>query len=170
MALSFRKIKFKFLNLIPLFLLFFISLNGNSVIDFKFFSINIHYILVYFWVLKQPRTLGYGYIFIAGIITDVVFGLPLGVSALTLLVVAAIAAYVRVVTVRISLLTDWLSFIPALLLGNFIYFIALYFSDYSIDYFYLLKNSIFTFIFYPILWIIFNALITIIRSESHVKI
>ena len=170
MTRFFRKFKIRFFDLLPLLLLFFISLNGNSVIDFKFFSINIHYILVYFWVLKQPRTLGYGYIFIAGIITDVVFGLPLGVSALTLLVVAAIAAYVRVVTVRISLLTDWLSFIPALLLGNFIYFIALYFSDYSIDYFYLLKNSIFTFIFYPILWIIFNALITIIRSESHVKI
>ena len=164
MALSFRKIKFKFLNLIPLFLLFFISLNGNSVIDFKFFSINIHYILVYFWVLKQPRTLGYGYIFIAGIITDVVFGLPLGVSALTLLVVASIAAYVRVVTVRITLINDWVSFIPALLLANLVYFISLDLSDHSISYIYLFKNSIFTFIFYPILWGIFSTLLNIMKS------
>jgi len=41
MAFSFKEIKFKFLELIPLLLLFFISLNGNSVIDFKFFSINV---------------------------------------------------------------------------------------------------------------------------------
>ena len=69
MAFSFKEIKFKFLGLIPLFLLFFISLNGNSVIDFKFFSVNIHYIIVYYWILKRPRTLGYGYIFLSGIET-----------------------------------------------------------------------------------------------------
>ena len=103
MASLFKRIKLKLLNLIPLFLLFFIALDGSSVIDFKFFSINIHYILVYFWVLKQPRTLGYGYIFISGIITDVVFGLPMGISALTLLIIAAIATYVRLVSVNVSL-------------------------------------------------------------------
>ena len=70
MAFSFKEIKFKFLELIPLLLLFFISLNGNSVIDFKFFSINVHYILIYYWVLKRPQALGYGFIFLAGIITD----------------------------------------------------------------------------------------------------
>ena len=167
MTFLFKKIKFKFFALVPLFLLFFISLNGNSVIDFKFFSINIHYIIIYYWVLKQPQTLGYGFIFLSGIITDVVFGLPIGASALTLLVIATVAAYVRTVTVRSSLVSDWLSFIPALLIANFIYFITLYFSNYSIDYFYLFKNSIFTFVFYPILWVIFGMLLYFIKSESY---
>ena len=167
MTFSFKKIKFKFFALVPLFLLFFISLNGNSVIDFKFFSINIHYIIIYYWVLKQPQALGYGFIFLSGIITDVVFGLPIGASALTLLVIATVAAYVRTVTVRSSLVSDWLSFIPALLIANFIYFITLYFSNYSIDYFYLFKNSIFTFVFYPILWVIFGILLNFIKSESY---
>tara|TARA_B100000315_G_scaffold243046_1_gene266003 strand:- start:315 stop:821 length:507 start_codon:yes stop_codon:yes gene_type:complete len=168
MAFSFKEIRFKFLELIPLLLLFFISLNGNSVIDFRFFSINVHYILIYYWVLKRPQVLGYGFIFLSGIITDVVFGLPIGISALTLLVVASVAAYVRVKTVKISLFYDWMSFIPALLIANFIYFVALYFSDYSIDYLYFIKNSIFTFIFYPFLWLIFGILINITKSESHV--
>ena len=167
MTFLFKKIKFKFFALVPLFLLFFISLNGNSVIDFKFFSINIHYIIIYYWVLKQPQALGYGFIFLSGIITDVVFGLPIGASSLTLLVIATMAAYVRTVTVRSSLVSDWLSFIPALLIANFIYFITLYFSNYSIDYFYLFKNSIFTFVFYPILWIIFGILLNFIKSESY---
>ena len=167
MAFSFKEMKFKFLELIPLFLLFFISLNGNSVIDFKFFSINVHYILVYYWVLKRPRALGYGFIFLSGIITDVIIGLPLGINALTLLVVASVAAYVRVVTVRITLFNDWLSFIPALLIANSVYFIALYLSNYSIDYLYFFKNSIFTFIFYPFLWVIFTILINFTKPESH---
>ena len=164
MAFSFKEIKFKFLELIPLLLLFFISLNGNSIIDFNFFSINAHYILVYFWVLRQPRSLGYGFIFLSGIITDVVFGLPLGVTALSLLVVSSVAAYVRVVTVNISLINDWISFIPAILLANFFYFIALYFSNYSVEYLYLFVNSIFTFIFYPILWSIFSLILNITKS------
>ena len=167
MALTYKTIKFKFFELLPLFLLFFISLNGSSVFDFRFFSINVHYILVYYWVLKRPQTLGYGFIFLSGIITDVIIGLPLGINALTLLVVASVAAYVRVVTVRISLLNDWLSFIPALLIANFVYFIALYFSDYSIDYLYFFKNSIFTFIFYPLLWLFFGVLINFIKAGSH---
>ena len=120
MAFSFKEMKFKFLELIPLLLLFFISLNGNSVIDFKFFSINVHYILIYYWVLKRPQALGYGFIFLSGIITDVVFGLPIGATPLALLAVAAVAAYVNVVTVRISLFNDWISFVPAILFANFV--------------------------------------------------
>jgi cell shape-determining protein MreD len=149
---------------VPIFLLFFITLNGKSVIDFKILSINVHYILIYFWVLRQPQALGYGFIFLSGIITDVIFGLPIGVSALALLTVAAVAAYVRVVTVRISLVNDWISFIPALLLANFIYFMSLYFSNYSIDYLYLFKNCVFTFIFYPILWLLFTALLNLMKD------
>ena len=84
----------KFFNLLPLLILFFISLNGSSVINIKFFSINIHYILVYYWVLRKPDSLGYGFIFLSGIISDVVFGLPIGINALSLLVIAAVAAYV----------------------------------------------------------------------------
>ena len=164
MAFIFKQIKFKFFELLPLLLLFFISLNGNSVVNLKFFSINISYILVYFWVLRQPNMLGYGFIFLSGIINDVVFGLPLGVNALSLLVIAAVAAYVRVLTVRITLMNDWISFIPALLFANFIYFFSLYFSNYSIDYLYLFKNSIFTFVFYPILWVIFSMMLNLSKS------
>ena len=164
MTISIRRFKFKFFELIPLFLLFFISLTGNSVIALKFFSINVHYILVYYWVLRQPEALVYGFIFLSGLITDVVLGFPMGVNALSLLIITGVAAYVRVLTVRITLFNDWISFIPALLLGNLIYFVSLYFSDYSIDYLYLFKNSIFTFIFYPILWGVFSILLNFMRS------
>ena len=153
-----------FIGLLPILMLFFISLNGSSVVNIKFFSINIHYILVYFWVLRQPQTLGYGFIFLSGLISDVVLGMPLGINSLSLLFVAGVAAYVRVVTVSITLINDWISFIPALLFANFVYFISLYYSNFSIDYFYLLKNSIFTLIFYPVLWGLFSLLLNLTKN------
>ena len=156
MAYFYKTIKYQFFENLPLFFLFFIALNGSSIIDLNFFTVNVQYILVYFWVLRQPASLGYGFIFLSGIISDVIFGLPIGVNALALLTIASVAAYVRVVTVRITLLNDWISFIPALLIENFIYFFALHFSNYSIDYLYLFKDSLFTFIFYPALWIVFS--------------
>ena len=163
MAYTLKQVKFKFFEILPILLLFFISLNGSSIINIKFFSANIHYILVYYWVLRQPQSLGYGFIFLSGIISDVVLGLPLGINALSLLIVAAVAAYVRVVTVRITLVNDWISFVPALLFANLIYFSSLYYSDYSVDYFYLLKNSVFTFIFYPILWGFFSLILNFMK-------
>ena len=164
MALHIKKLKFRFFEILPLLLLFFISLNGSSIINIKFFSVNIHYILVYYWVLRQPQSLGYGFIFLSGIISDVVLGFPIGINALSLLFVAGVAAYVRVVTVRITLVNDWISFIPALLFANFVYFTSLYFSNYSVEYIYLLKNSIFTFIFYPILWGLFSLILNLTKS------
>ena len=164
MSFLIKKLKFKFFEILPLLLLFFISLNGSSIINVKFFSVNIHYILIYYWVLRQPQSLGYGFIFLSGIISDIVLGFPLGVNALSLLFVAGVAAYIRVVTVRMTLLNDWISFIPALLFANFIYFTSLYISDYSVDYLYLLKNSIFTFIFYPVLWGLFSLILSLTKS------
>jgi len=46
MAYTYKQVKFKFFELLPILLLFFISLSGNSVIDLRFFSVNVHYILV----------------------------------------------------------------------------------------------------------------------------
>ena len=164
MAYIYKQIKFRFFELLPLLLLFFISLNGNSIVSLKYFSINVHYILVYYWVLRKPQALGYGFIFLSGIISDVVFGLPLGINALSLLVIAAVASYVRVVTVRVTLINDWISFIPALLIANFVYFLSLYFSNYSVEYLLLFKNSVFTFIFYPVLWGIFSLILNLSKS------
>jgi len=163
MAFFNKIIKFKFFEFFPIIFLFFISLNGNSVIDLKYASFNIHYVLVYYWVLRKPESLGYGSIFLSGIISDVVYGLPIGVNSLALLIIAGVAAYVRVVTVRITLLNDWVSFIPALLLANFIYFFSLYYSGYETSYLYLLQNSISTFIFYPILWFFFSIILKFMK-------
>ena len=158
MGTFYKNLKSNTINLIPVLILFIISFNGASVINFIFITVSVHYVLVYYWVLRRPESLSYGFIFLAGIVNDVVYGLPLGLSSLTLLTIASVATYIRTVTVRITLANDWISFIPALLFTNLIYFLCLYFSNYSIDYILILKNSVFTFIFYTILWGIFSLI------------
>ena len=159
MAILFKNLKYQIVNLFPLFLLFFISLNNFSVIElknFKFFFINFQYIIIYYWVLKKPKTLGYGFIFLAGISTDIVLGLPMAISSLTFLSIAAVAAYLRVVTVSISLLTDWIVFFPTLLLSQIIYLIVVYFLNMEINAMNLFMNLVVTFFLYPLCWLFFE--------------
>jgi len=164
MAIFFKNFKIKLFEFLPLILIFFISLNGISIVDFDLFSINLHYIIIYYWTLRYSSTLSYGFIFLSGIIADVVIGFPIGLTALTLLIVSGVAAYVRLVTVRMSLIHDWISFVPALLIANLINFSVLNFFDYSINYLYMFNNSIFTFIFYPVLWSVFLLIRKLLNS------
>ena len=170
MSITYKNFISKIVQLLPLILLFYISFKDDSIFHFEFFdflSINFQYIIIYYWVLKKPKILGYGFIFFAGIITDVVLGFPMGISSLSYLTVATFATYTRIVTVRVSLLTDWVTFIPALLSANFIHFLVLYFHNLPIDYLYLLVGAIFTFAIYPFIWIIFELLRKLIKIGAY---
>ena len=45
--------------------------------------------------LKKPDRLGYGLIFLAGIINDVVQNFPIGISSINYLLLCSIAAFIR---------------------------------------------------------------------------
>ena len=144
MALVLSNLKDTFFKLGPLILLVFICI---SEFHTQF----------YYWILRDPDILGYGFVFICGFINDVVLSLPLGTSALSYLFVSLVAAYVRTATVRNSLFTDWFTFVVAIIIGNFIYFFLLNkFADADIKYTTLFYNSLFTFILYPFFWGLFE--------------
>ena len=147
-------------NLIPLILLYFLSF---SEIDthfsnmFEILSFNIQLIIIYYWVLKKSTVLGNGHIFLAGIINDVVMGLPLGVSAISYLVVTFIASYIKNVTVNNTIFTDWFTFFIAVFFSNIVFLIFIYnFTDFSVTYLEIFYNSFFTILFFPFFWVVFN--------------
>mgnify|MGYP001308640016 CR=1 FL=1 len=143
----------------PLILLFYICISEfhTQFFYWKIFSFNFQFIIIYYWILRDPSILGYGFVFISGLINDVVLSLPLGTSALSYLFVSLVAAYVRNATVRSTLFTDWFTFIIAILIGNFLYYFLINrFSEISVEYVYLFYNSLFTFILYPPFWFIFE--------------
>ena len=159
MAINVRRLKNFILETGPLILLFYICISEfhTQFYYWKIFSFNLQFIIIYYWVLRDPDILGYGFVFLSGLINDVVLSLPLGTSALCYLFVSLIAAYVRNATVRSSLFTDWFTFIIAILIGNFLYFFLMNkFTKIQVEYISVFYNSFFTFIFYPFIWVLFE--------------
>lgn len=159
MAIIFKGFKESFFRLIPLLLLIYVCISEfhTQFYYWSIFSFNLQFIIIYYWILRDPNILGYGFIFLCGFMNDVVLSLPLGASALSYLFVSLVAAYVRNATVRTSLFTDWFTFVIAILVGNFIYFFLMNrFADVEITYVSLFYNSLFTFVIYPVFWGIFE--------------
>jgi rod shape-determining protein MreD len=146
---------------LPVFLLFLSVLNE---IDFNYlkienFSFNFVHILIFYWTLKNPRYLSYGSIFLAGIINDVVVGIPIGFSSFCYLLICVVTAYLRNITITPNFINDWISFLVTILLINSIQVVSLdiVFSI-EINYMRYLMNSGFTFILYPFFLFLFNFL------------
>ena len=171
MLLSKKNIISLFFSLIPLLILLFLAFSET---DFNFeklslLSFNLMYIFIFYWVLKKPDILGYGFIFLAGIVNDVVIGLPIGVSSVTYLILAGFAAYIRHLTVQPSLIYDWIVFVPSIAVTNSVYFYILrIFFDIKINYITLALNTGITILFYPVIGILFSFLANIIIREKNV--
>ena len=149
------------LSYLPIILLFFSVFNefDFNYLKLDYFSFNFIFILVFFWTLRNPDQLGYFAIFLAGIINDVVIGIPIGISSFCYLLICTITSYIRQITLSPKFINDWLSFIIAVLLINSIQVIILdLIFLYQVDYTSYLINSGFTFLFYPLFFILFNIL------------
>ena len=146
---------------LPIILLFFSVFNefDFNYLKLDYFSFNFIFILIFFWTLRNPDYLGYFSIFLAGIINDVVIGIPIGISSFCYLLICTITSYIRQITLSPKFINDWLSFIVAVLLINSIQVIILdLIFLYQVDYMGYLINSGFTFLFYPLFFILFNIL------------
>jgi cell shape-determining protein MreD len=116
---------------------------------------------------KNPSMLGNGHVFFAGIINDVIMSLPLGTSALSYLIVSFVASYISKVTVNTSLFTDWFTFVPAIFFSNLSYLVLIAnFSELTYTYNNIFYNSFFTFLFYPVFWLIFNIYKSILNIKN----
>ena len=162
----------KLTNLVPLILLYYLSI---SEIDthfenyFEILSFNLQLIIIFFWVLKSPSILGNGHIFFAGLINDVVMGFPLALSSLTYLAVSFVATYIKNMSVHTTLVSDWFTFLIALLFSNLLFGILIsYFSEISIGVTEISYNTFFTLIFFPFFWFAFSYYNSILRAGKNV--
>ena len=162
-----------FLNSFPLILLFFFALTGFSL-SFQFFKINISFnfihLIVFYWVLRKPEMLGYGLIFFAGVINDVVQNLPIGISSINYLLLCVIASFFRARTLVPNLIYDWILFFIAILIVNSIHFsvLAIIF-DGNIKYSTLMSTAFFSFLIYPVIAKLFNQIYLLSLKQEHAE-
>ena len=143
----------------PVLLLFFSVFNEFDLnyLKIKYFSFNFVHILIFYWTLKNPNLLGYLSIFLAGVINDVVTGLPMGVSSLSYLLICVATAYIRNITLRPNFIQDWISFFITILVINSLQILILEFIFlFKLDYEIYFLNLGLTFILYPLFFFIFN--------------
>tara|TARA_B100000767_G_C19632485_1_gene478878 strand:- start:86 stop:604 length:519 start_codon:yes stop_codon:yes gene_type:complete len=165
---SFLKILLSYFPVAILFISVFNEFDFNYL-DIKYFSFNFVHILIFYWTLKNPNHLGYVSIFLAGLINDVVLGIPMGISSFCYLLICSVTAYVRNITITPNFINDWLSFLFIVLLINSTQVIILdliFFLD--VDYMGYLINSGLTFIFYPLFFFVFSSIsqnITIQKND-----
>ena len=153
---SFSNVLFSYFPLGMLFLSVFNDFDFNYL-KIEYFSFNFAHILIFFWTLKNPNHLSYISIFTAGIINDVIIGIPIGISSFCYLLICSATAYIRNITLSPNFINDWLSFLFTILLINSIQVTILdlvFLID--INYLKYLINTGFTFLFYPIFFFIFN--------------
>ena len=155
---SFSKILFSYFPTLILFLSVFNEHDFNYL-KIEYFSFNFVYILIFYWTLRSPKQLGYISIFLAGIINDVIIGLPIGISSLCFLLICSVTAYIRNITLIYNFMNDWIAILITLLLINSIQILILDFIfNHNPDYLSYLINSGFTFILYPLFYFIFYYL------------
>ena len=143
----------------PVILLFISILNEIDFnnLEYKYFSFNFAYILIFYYSLKRESGIGYISIFFAGLFNDVVNGTPMGISSLCYLLLCAAAVYLRNITLRPNLIKDWIFFLVTISILNFITFTYLIlFLDYEVNYFDQMINIMFTFILYLIFSYLFK--------------
>ena len=147
------------LSYFPIGLLFLSVFNDFdfNYLKIEYFGFNFAHILIFFWTLKNPDHLGYISIFVAGIVNDVIIGIPIGISSFCYLLICATTAYIRNITLSPNFINDWLSFLFTILLINSIQvtILDLIFLI-EVDYLKYLINTGFTFLFYPIFFFFFN--------------
>tara|TARA_B100001250_G_scaffold408529_1_gene431095 strand:+ start:1599 stop:2120 length:522 start_codon:yes stop_codon:yes gene_type:complete len=166
------KIFWKLVYGFPIIALFILVFTGFDM-SFFFYNINFSfkfiYIVIFFWVLKRPHVLGYGFIFFAGLIHDVVQNFPIGISSINFLLLCLIAAFIRTKTLLPSLLYDWILFFVAILIISSVnYSILTIIFEIPIKYPTLMLNSFITFLVYPIFSKIFEMinLLSIRREDA----
>jgi rod shape-determining protein MreD len=154
--ISLSSFSYSYFPIVILFISVFNEFDFNFL-KIEFFSFNFVHILIFFWTLKNPNHLGYVSIFLAGIINDVIVGIPVGVSSLCYLLICLVTAYLRNITLSPNFINDWLTFLFTILLINSIQIIILNLIFLiEINYMSYLVNSGFTFLFYPLFFVIFN--------------
>jgi cell shape-determining protein MreD len=165
----FTIIRQKLFRSLPIIFLYFFSFYHFELPEvgrINFFTFNFQMILIYYYILKFPDDLGFGNIFVAGIINDTVLGIPLGTTSLSYLTLSLFTSYIRNATLRPVMTAEWFTFVPALFFSNLVYLVIINnFSNVSFYYVELLQNTFFTFLFFPIFYYIFTFYQKLISNE-----
>lgn len=131
------------------------SLNLNF---YKFF--NMTYLLIYFFTFNNYKYFSFFSMFILGLITDSISGIPFGTSSLAYMTIYKIAVFQETIKLRTNFFAEWVALGIALLIAYTVILIALYLSKTYFEPLIHIYNFIGSFILYPFIWLVLKFLLT----------
>lgn len=151
-------------------LLLIISLLRVGLDGLAHFPIDVCLISIYYWTLFRPSTMPFWFVFLLGVIRDALMGTTLGISSLVFILFRLLVLTQQRFLAKDSFIAMWLGFGAALipiLLFHWMMESAYAQTWLSIDT--LLMQWVFTFGFYPLLHILFNALYSFLPGKPRSK-
>jgi rod shape-determining protein MreD len=146
-------------NFLAIGLVFF-SLMGNSItkelyveLDLNQFF-NLPYLLIYFFSFNRFRYFSIFSMFVFGLISDSITGIPFGVSSVAFMLIFRIAIYQNSIRLRSMFLAEWFAFAIAILITYMLILIIFYVSGRLFDYEVYIYNFLGTVLTYPFIWLI----------------
>ena len=167
--INITKLLFKYTPTILLFSSILNEIDFNNL-GLKYFSFNFSYILIFYYSLRRSESLGYTFIFVAGLFNDVMNGIPMGTSSLSFLLICAATSYLRNITLRPNIIKDWIFFLITISFLNFISFIVLMLIfKQELDHFDQIINITWTFLLYLVFSYLFNIYDNILLGKLNVR-
>ena len=130
------------------------SLNLNL---YKFF--NMTYLLIYFFTFNNYKYFSFFSMFILGLITDSISGIPFGTSSLAYMTIYKIAVFQETIKLRTNFFAEWIALGIALFIAYTVILIVLYLSGGSFEPLVHIYNFIGSFILYPFIWLVLKLLL-----------
>ena len=125
------------------------SLNLNF---YKFF--NMTYLLVYFFTFNNYKYFSFFSMFILGLISDSISGIPFGTSSLAYMTIYKIAVFQETIKLRTNFLAEWIALGIALFIAYTVILIILYLSKSYFEPLIHIYNFIGSFVLYPFIWFV----------------
>ena len=132
---------------------FSLNLNLN-----KFF--NTTYLLIYFFTFNNYKYFSFFSMFVVGLISDSISGIPFGTSSLAYMTIYKIAVFQETIKLRTNFFAEWIALGMALFIAYTVILIVLYLSGVSFEPLVHIYNFIGSFILYPFIWIILKLLLS----------
>ena len=137
------------------------SLNLNF---YKFF--NMTYLLIYFFTFNNYKYFSFFSMFILGLITDSISGIPFGTSSLAYMTIYKIAVFQETIKLRTNFFAEWIALGIALFIAYTVILIVLYLSKSYFEPLIHIYNFIGSFVLYPFIWLVLKLFLSKLNDKK----
>ena len=137
------------------------SLNLNF---YKFF--NMTYLLIYFFTFNNYKYFSFFSMFILGLITDSISGIPFGTSSLAYMTIYKIAVFQETIKLRTNFFAEWIALGIALFIAYTLILIVIYLSKSYFEPLIHIYNFIGSFVLYPFIWFVLKLFLSKLSDKK----